>query len=242
MPVMLPPGRARLAIRPVWIGSPLMPTIGIVLVAFLAATSAGVVQVTSMSIFRPRRSAKRAGLSFGVFDTRCSMTMFFPSTYPWSRNPCRTASVKLRAGMLGASPGGARFGRPSHLLAAARRGAAWRLPRGAAHRGRCVGPSFDHLVRPLEQRRRDRQAERLRGLEVDYQLELRRLLNRQIRRLRAFEDLVHVCRGPSEQIAEVWRIGHEAATTDKFTLMVYSWQAAHRREFYELGFVRGEKR
>jgi hypothetical protein len=32
MPVMLPPGRARLAIRPVWIGSPLMPTIGIVLV------------------------------------------------------------------------------------------------------------------------------------------------------------------------------------------------------------------
>ena len=49
-------------------------------------------------------------------------------------------------------------------------------------------------------------------------------------------------RGPSEQIAEVWPIRHEAATHDKFTLMVYGWQTARRREFYELGFGREEKR
>jgi hypothetical protein len=34
---------------------------------------------------------------------------------------------------------------------------------------------LDHLVRPPEQRRRDRQAERLRGLEVDDEFEARRL-------------------------------------------------------------------
>ena len=39
-----------------------------------------------------------------------------------------------------------------------------------------AGPSLDHLIRPLQQRRRDRQAERFGGLEVDHQLELGGLL------------------------------------------------------------------
>jgi hypothetical protein len=37
---------------------------------------------------------------------------------------------------------------------------------------------FDHLIRPLKQRLRDRQAEGPGGLEVDHQLELGRLLDR----------------------------------------------------------------
>src|SRR5262249_34554845 len=37
--------------------------------------------------------------------------------------------------------------------------------------------SLDHLVRPHEHRRRDRQLEGLRGLQVDHHLELRRLLD-----------------------------------------------------------------
>jgi hypothetical protein len=44
------------------------------------------------------------------------------------------------------------------------------------------GPSFDHLVRPQQQQRRDREAERLRGLEVHDQIELDRLLDRKIRK------------------------------------------------------------
>jgi hypothetical protein len=39
--------------------------------------------------------------------------------------------------------------------------------------GHCGLPLFDHLIRPLQQRRRDRQAEGLGGLEVDDEFELR---------------------------------------------------------------------
>jgi hypothetical protein len=47
---------------------------------------------------------------------------------------------------------------------------------------------FDHLVGNGEQCRRDGEADRSRAVEVDHQLELGRLHNRQVRRLRALED------------------------------------------------------
>src|SRR6266851_7078422 len=58
--------------------------------------------------------------------------------------------------------------------------------RRAAQRGDCQvavqgtpgALSLDHLIRPLQERRRNRQAEGLGGLEVDDQLDLRRLLYR----------------------------------------------------------------
>src|SRR6188508_294840 len=43
--------------------------------------------------------------------------------------------------------------------------------------------SLHHLIRPLQQRLRDRQAEGSGGPQVDHQLELRSLLNRQVSRL-----------------------------------------------------------
>ena len=52
--------------------------------------------------------------------------------------------------------------------------------------------SFDHLVGEGQERLRHGEAERFRGLEVDHQLELGRLLDRQIGRLRALEDLAGV--------------------------------------------------
>jgi len=47
---------------------------------------------------------------------------------------------------------------------------------------------FDDLLGAGEDRWRDRQAERLGGIEIDHQLEGRRLLDRQIGRLRALQD------------------------------------------------------
>ena len=49
---------------------------------------------------------------------------------------------------------------------------------------------FDHLVGAGEDQGRDRQAERRRGLQVDHQLEGRRLLDRQIGGLRPLQDPV----------------------------------------------------
>src|SRR2546426_1771626 len=51
---------------------------------------------------------------------------------------------------------------------------------------------LDHLVRPSQHRRRDRQAERLGRLEVNHQLELRRLLHGEVSRFSTFQDLVDI--------------------------------------------------
>jgi hypothetical protein len=50
-------------------------------------------------------------------------------------------------------------------------------------------PLFDDLICPQQQRRRDRQAERFGGLEVDDELELRRLLDGHIGGLSPFQNL-----------------------------------------------------
>src|SRR5262249_54954582 len=51
---------------------------------------------------------------------------------------------------------------------------------------------IDHLVRLEQHCLRDRQPERSRGLEVDHQLELGRLLDGEVTGLGALEDLVHI--------------------------------------------------
>ena len=51
---------------------------------------------------------------------------------------------------------------------------------------------LNHLIRPRQYRLRDRQAERLGGLEIDHQLEFRGLLHRQVGRLGALDYPVHI--------------------------------------------------
>ena len=50
--------------------------------------------------------------------------------------------------------------------------------------------SLNDLIRPQQERRRDGQAKRFRGLRVDDEIELRRPLHWILRRLRALENLV----------------------------------------------------
>jgi hypothetical protein len=70
---------------------------------------------------------------------------------------------------------------------------------------------FDHPVGKREQLVGNGQAERLRGLEVDDQLELGRLVDRQICRLLALENPRGMDAGAAIAVREAISIAHEAA-------------------------------
>ena len=63
--------------------------------------------------------------------------------------------------------------------------------------------SFDDLIRPQHQRRRDREAECLGGLQIDDEVELTGLLDWKITGLCAFDDLVHVVSHASHDVREL---------------------------------------
>ena len=67
-------------------------------------------------------------------------------------------------------------------------------------------PLFDHLVSAQEEISTDRQSERSRCFEIDDKLEFGGLLNRQVGRLRAFQNLVDISGGAQEQIGKAWAI------------------------------------
>jgi hypothetical protein len=87
-PVTLPPGRARLVTSPVATGSPgSSMTMGIEVVALLAAWAGGVDAVTMMSTLRRASSVARAERRpYCPSAYRRSKTTFCPSTQPNSRS------------------------------------------------------------------------------------------------------------------------------------------------------------
>src|SRR5215470_2221708 len=76
---------------------------------------------------------------------------------------------------------------------------------------------LDHLVGAHQHRSRHSEAQRLGGLEVDDQLEGRRLLDRQIRGLGALEDLSRVSTDQAKGRNEAWPIADQAAGSGEFT-------------------------
>src|SRR5438445_814042 len=127
---MLPPGRARLAIRPVSTGSPLrLPmTIGIVPVACLAAKLAGEPEARMSSTFRATSSAARSGSRslrpsekrYSIFSSGCV-------------SAANDATVRLRAGTT-ASPTVARA--PRLRMAGGSLAERWNGHQRSAGRGR----------------------------------------------------------------------------------------------------------
>src|SRR5215831_3864701 len=59
----------------------------------------------------------------------------------------------------------------------------------------CSASYLNQLVRSRQHIRWNRETDLLRGLQIDQQLELRRLLYRQVCGLSTFEDLVNICGG-----------------------------------------------
>ena len=66
-----------------------------------------------------------------------------------------------------------------------------------------AGALLDYLIGSQQERRRNRQPEHLRGLEVDHQLKLGGLLDREFSGLSALQDLVHVASYTSDRIQVV---------------------------------------
>ncbi len=94
-PVTLPPGRARLATRPVPTGSPAAAkTIGMTDVACMAATITAVADVTMTSTLRRTNSAAiSAARSERPSAQRYSIAIVRPSIQPSSRNRCTKAAT-----------------------------------------------------------------------------------------------------------------------------------------------------
>src|ERR1700747_3417800 len=94
----------------------------------------------------------------------------------------------------------------------------------------CLAHSFDHLVGDGEQRRRNREAERLRGLEVDHQLEFRGLHHRKVSRLLALENPPDINANLSIGIDETGAVAHQAARCGKVAPNVQRGNRMARRE------------
>jgi hypothetical protein len=78
---------------------------------------------------------------------------------------------------------------------------------------------FDYIVSTGEQCRRYIEAERLRRLEIDYQLESGRLLYWNFARLGATQNFINIFGGASELIGEARAIGHQTSRFDEFPII-----------------------
>src|SRR5437867_8354269 len=93
--------------------------------------------------------------------------------------------------------------------------------------------SLNDLIGPLQERLRDRQPERLRGLEIDHQLKLRGLFHREIGGLRPLEDFVGMGSQTLEHVAIVGSIRYEAADLDELPVLIDGGHSMSRRQAHD---------
>src|ERR1051325_10098744 len=94
--------------------------------------------------------------------------------------------------------------------------------------------SLDHLVGAGQERLRNREAECLCGLQIDYQLQLRGLLNRKIGGLLAVENSANVDAGQPVRIRKACSVAHQAAVNSELAGKVDCWQSVAERQRGEL--------
>src|SRR5262249_26972400 len=200
-PVMFPPGRARLSTSPAAMGSAeITKTIGIVLVAFLAARAPDNVPVRIMSTSRRTSSSARVGSSSSLLSAyRDSKAMFLPSTYPSARSSTRNCSSPV------ADPEALTIQPILDIFFGCWASANEAVGSRAAATKQTIifvfivsaSPLSNLLIRSCLHVRRNRETDLFGGFQIDDKLKLRRSLNRQVTGLGTFKDFVHkVCAAP----------------------------------------------
>src|SRR6266576_2746984 len=79
-------------------------------------------------------------------------------------------------------------------------------------------PLLDHLIRPRQHIRWNRLADLLRCFQIDDELELCRLLDRQLGGLRAFKNFIDESRRAPKIIGDIRTVRHETAIIREFSL------------------------
>src|SRR6266487_3943241 len=103
------------------------------------------------------------------------------------------------------------------------------LPPAGSHQ-LCLAHSLDHLVGSGEHRRRNFEAKRLCGLEIDDELVLGRSLYRQVARLLALEDAIDIARRASEWVDGVGAVRDQAIAGDEAPMPVDRGQSMPVRQ------------
>jgi hypothetical protein len=101
---------------------------------------------------------------------------------------------------------------------------------------------FDHLIGPQQERFRYRQAERLGGRQIDNEIELGRLLDRNVGWLRTAQNFVDKVRSTSEQIGDIWSIGHKTTRYRVFPQAMHRWQSPSKGQAVDASPVGAHER
>src|SRR5262249_12013904 len=99
---------------------------------------------------------------------------------------------------------------------------------------------LDHLIRSVQHRLRNRQADLLGCFEIDNEIELLWLLHREVGGLGSFQNLIYVCGGTPEQVRIVWGVGQKPPVLHILWLSIHCRQPVLYSEICNLYSVRIE--
>src|SRR5215471_17297870 len=177
------------------------------------------------------------------------MTMFFSSTYPSSCKPWRKASMRAVL-----AEGEAALRNPIRGTFAGCCASTGKLRANTMMLRANVKMSFfitllnpftsrlsDHLIRPVQHRLRNCETDLFRCFEIDHELELRRLFDREISGLGTSQDLVDISSGAAVKIGKARSISHETPSEYIVLLGIHCWKTIFCRKVYDPRLVRRKK-